>query len=203
MALNPAPRAAVHSRNFDLFAPPDHVRKAILGQVRRESMTLSDPELGDVTVRDQGREVPVRMSHARNDCPGIPRRAQQPRVLLDDRGRLHRLLGAKRYRDQHQTVLRFDTGEILEVYADRIELAPLNTGSMHVPNAPQRGADVFVALADYPHEAWRARRGPRGDASSNSPSRTRSRTPQALSHKSIGRTRGRLYRRCIAGNGHR
>lgn len=149
----------------DLFAPADHVREAILGQVRNGSVTLSDPDLGEVTVRDQG---PLKFLAA---CLTPGTTAQEFLDALNGRvffwmteERLQRLLGARRYRDQRQTVLRFDTAEVLQTYADRIELAPLNTGSMHVPTAPQRGADVFVPLADYPYDLWRAKRGSRGDA---------------------------------------
>jgi hypothetical protein len=73
------------------------------------------------------------------------------------------LLGARAYRDDYQTVLHVDTARVIGAHPD-IELAPYNTGSMHVPTAPQRGKDVFLPVSDYPHEEWVKKRGRGGDA---------------------------------------
>jgi hypothetical protein len=78
--------------------------------------------------------------------------------------RLVRLVGAVRYRRQPQIVLQVSTAELMSRYGDQVELAPLNTGSMHVPTAPARGVEVFVRVDEYPYEQWRAKRGPRADA---------------------------------------
>jgi hypothetical protein len=78
--------------------------------------------------------------------------------------RVERLLGARRYRTKPQTVLHLDTARLLDRYGDQVQLAPYNTGSMHVPNAPRRDIDVFVDLDKYPYDKWRACRGGRSDA---------------------------------------
>jgi hypothetical protein len=78
--------------------------------------------------------------------------------------RLRRLMGGRFYRNNPQLVLQFDTGEVLERYGEVAELAPYNTGSMHVPNAPTRGRSVFSRIDDYPYDAWRRRRGASEDA---------------------------------------
>jgi hypothetical protein len=80
------------------------------------------------------------------------------------RERLTRLLGATLYRDKRHTVLHVDTAGLLDVYGSVAQLAPYNTGSMHVPTVPKRGADVFVDISQYPYADWRRLRGPRQDA---------------------------------------
>ena len=56
------------------------------------------------------------------------------------------------------------SGRLLARHADAVQLAPYNTGSVHVPTAPRRGTDVFVDVDRYPHDTWRAKRGPSADA---------------------------------------
>jgi hypothetical protein len=77
--------------------------------------------------------------------------------------RLRVLLGASAYRSLRQTVLHVDTASLVGAYGDIIQLAPYNTGSMHVPNMPKRGPDVFTKLADYPYDQWVAKRGNSAD----------------------------------------
>ena len=80
------------------------------------------------------------------------------------RRRLETLLGARLYRGKRHIVLQVDTAQLMARYGGAVELAPYNTGSMHTPNAPRRGKDVFVAVDDYPYEKWRVKRGRSGDA---------------------------------------
>lgn len=149
----------------DLFDPEPDVRNAILRQVRPRSITLGDPTLGSVVIRDQ---KPLKFL---KECllPGT-----SPQQFLDalngrvffwlTRERLQRLLGAKLYREKQHTVLQVDTGQLIARYGDMAELAPYNTGSMHVPSAPRRGTDVFVPIDSYHYETWRAKRGKNADA---------------------------------------
>ena len=151
----------------DLYDPEEAVRSTILQGVRRESVVLSRPGVGRAVIRDQG---PLKFL---DEClaPGTTR--QEFLDLLNGRvffwlspKRLQRLLGAARYREHPQLVFQFDTAEILERYGAAVQLAPYNTGSMHVPPpySPPRGRDVFVDVAHYPYADWRARRGRGGDA---------------------------------------
>jgi hypothetical protein len=52
----------------------------------------------------------------------------------------------------------------LAYHGDIVQLVPYNTGSMHVPNAPRRGTDVFVNVDRYAHDQWQAKRGRGADA---------------------------------------
>ncbi|WP_223297433.1 DUF7002 family protein [Catenulispora acidiphila] len=149
----------------DLYNPEPAVKNSILGAVRRSSIALDNPVLGRTIIRDQR---PLKFL---DKCllPGT-----SPQQFLDvlngrvffwlARHRLETLLSARLYRDKQQTVLHVDTGRLMERYGDEVELAPYNTGSMHIPNAPRRGKDVFVAVDDYPYDDWRVQRGSKGDA---------------------------------------
>ncbi|MDP7724193.1 hypothetical protein [Mycobacterium sp. TY814] len=148
----------------DLFQPTAGVRDAILSEVRRSSIILRRDGFDDVTVRDQ---LPLKFLDA---ClkEGVSRQAfldaLNGRVYFwVAEERLERLLNARAYRGRRHLILSIDTRELLAAYAPQVDLAPYNTGSAHVPNAPKRGPDVFTPLADYPFEFWRQERGRGGE----------------------------------------
>jgi hypothetical protein len=149
----------------DLYQPEPRVRASILGAVRRNSVTLHHPTYGPAVIRDQG---PLKFL---DRCLEPGTTPEEYLAALNGRvffwltpERVRRLLGARRYRIKPQTVLHVDTARFLDRHGDQVQLAPYNTGSMHVPNAPRRGIDVFVDLDKYPYANWRARRGIRSDA---------------------------------------
>jgi hypothetical protein len=149
----------------DLYDPAPAVRTAILQRARRTSIPLDHPVLGRAVVRDQG---PLKFL---DQCltPGTT-----PQEYLDalngrvffwlTHERLRRLLGAARYRARPQIVLHLDTTELLRRHGERVQLAPYNTGDLHVPTLPPRGSNVFIDVDDYPYSSWRAKRGQRRDA---------------------------------------
>jgi hypothetical protein len=145
---------------IDLYRPDEELRARILSSVRRDKITLTSAELGDITIRDQR---PAKFIEACMHAGVDPRDyldALNGRVFFWlHLARLKRLLNARLYRRSKHTVLHVDTARLLDAYADSIQLAPYNTGSMHVPTAPKRGPDVFTDLADYPYEHWLAKRG--------------------------------------------
>ncbi|MBD3779229.1 MAG: hypothetical protein IE923_08200 [Micrococcales bacterium] len=141
------------------FDPPDDVRTDLLRSVRKRGYVLSQPGRDDVTIRDQG---PLKFLSVCLE-PGVTEQdyldALNARVFFHvNEHDLHRLLGARRYRAHPQTVLTIDTEEFLARHPD-VELAPYNTGSVHVPNMPARGPNLFTPLEDYPWDAWRKKRG--------------------------------------------
>jgi hypothetical protein len=80
-------------------------------------------------------------------------------------GRLQRLLRARRHRNNAATVLHVDTARLLARHGgDTVQVAPYNTGRVHVPTVPWRGTDVFVDVDRYPHDTWRAKWGATADA---------------------------------------
>jgi hypothetical protein len=148
----------------DLYQPDDEVRARILSVTRHDKITLTSAEFGDMTIRDQR---PAKFLAACMDDGATP---QDFLDALNGRvffwlalSRLTGLLNARLYRRSRHTVLHVDTASFLEEYSGRVQLAPYNTGSMHVPNAPKRGPEVFTDLADYPYEHWLAKRGQSGE----------------------------------------
>ncbi|WP_372441769.1 DUF7002 family protein [Lentzea nigeriaca] len=150
---------------LDLFEADAPTRATVLDQVRRSTITLEHPEHGSAVVRDQR---PLKFL---DRCLTPRTTPQQFLDALNGRvffwltyERLQRLLNASLYRKHPQTVLHIDTASLLAEHRDEVQLAPYNTGSMHVPTAPPRGADVFVDLLDYPYDRWERTRGRNADA---------------------------------------
>ncbi|WP_125792350.1 hypothetical protein [Amycolatopsis sp. WAC 01376] len=139
----------------DLYEPDADTAEAILTRVRKKSVTIESSQYGRSVIRDQ---LPLKFL---DQCllPGT-----SPLQFLDALNgrvffwlnieRLQKLLNARQYRHKQQTVLHVDTAELIARYGDQVQLAPYNTGSMHVPNSPPRGVGVFVDLADYPYDEW-------------------------------------------------
>lgn len=147
----------------DLYDPPPPVRAQILNGVRRTSVALQREGLPDALVRDQR---PLKFI---DQCllPGVT--LQEYLDALNGRvffwvspERLSRLMGATAYKKYPQIVLEVDTATLLAAHP-HVELAPYNTGSVHVPNMPARGPQTFVRLESYPYEQMAKRRG-RSDA---------------------------------------
>lgn len=148
----------------DLYQPDDGTRANILRTVRRNKITLTSAAIGNITIRDQR---PAKFLAA---CMHDEVDPQDYLDTLNSRvffwvslKRLKALLCARAYRNLRQTVLYVDTASLLQAYAGRTQLAPYNTGSMHVPGAPRRGPDIFTDLADYPYDQWVDKRGKSGD----------------------------------------
>jgi hypothetical protein len=149
----------------DLHAPEESIQSAILNERRTRSFTLHRDGVGPMTVRDQ---LPLKFL---SECllEGVA-----PQDFLDalnervffwvSRERVQRLLNARAYRDRPHIVIHMDTAAILEAHGAAAELAPYNTGSLHVPNLPKRGPQTFVPLEQYPFDYWRHKRGRYGEA---------------------------------------
>lgn len=143
----------------DLYNVDSSLRVAIATNVRRESVSLTDPDLGTMTIRDQ------RPMKFLDEClePGASRLAFLSAIntrifFFPGNSGLYRLMGAKLYRDLPQTVIEFDTRAVVEAFGHVAELAPYNTGSMHVPTAPIRSAAVFKPISEYPYDFWEKKR---------------------------------------------
>lgn len=138
---------------LDAFQVADPLREQALGSVRRDSLVLSHPVYGTAVVRDQR---PLKFID-RCLTPGTTLEdfldALNARVFFwASRERVDRLLGARAYRAGRHVLLQVPTERMLERYGGRVELAPYNTGSTHVPTAPSRGPEVFVPVAQYPYD---------------------------------------------------
>lgn len=63
--------------------------------------------------------------------------------------RLHRLLGARDYRNLEHDVLTLNSAELIPAYAEKIWLCHMNSGNTW-PIPHRRGTEVFRRIADYP-----------------------------------------------------
>jgi len=79
--------------------------------------------------------------------------------LTEDR--LHRLTGAKAYRDREHDVLEVDTRSLIGAHQKNIWFCPINSGCTK-PIPHRRDETTFSRIADYPYENWRKKR-PRGE----------------------------------------
>jgi hypothetical protein len=147
---------------------PHPLCQQILSTVRRDKIKLTSPALGEMTIRDQ------RPAKFLKDCMNDGVSPQDYLDALNGRvffwlrlSRLHRLLNARLYRHSSHTVLHVDTARLVSAYPSRVQLAPYNTGDMHVRNMPKRGPDVFTDLAEYPTSIGSPSAGGRVSPSSN------------------------------------
>jgi hypothetical protein len=131
---------------LDLFEASAPLRTQVLGEVRRDKTLLRHPTHGTAVIRDQR---PLKFLR---DVLTPGTTEQEYLDLLNGRVylwaslvRLAKLLGARAYRDDYQTVLHVDTARLMAAHPE-IELAPYNTGSMHVPNAPSAARTSFCRL---------------------------------------------------------
>ena len=73
------------------------------------------------------------------------------------RDRLIRLLNAGNYRSQEHDVLELNAKALVEAYAAKIWLCPINSGCTK-PFPHPRGNLTFQRIADYPYAHWKAKR---------------------------------------------
>lgn len=71
--------------------------------------------------------------------------------------RLHKLTGAKTYRDLAHDVLEVDTRSLIAAYREKAWLCPINSGCTK-PFPHPRDEKAFRRIADYPYSDWRGRR---------------------------------------------
>ena len=73
--------------------------------------------------------------------------------------RLHKLTGAKTYREDEHDVLEVDTRSLVTAHRERTWLCPINSGCTK-PFPHPRDERAFLRIAAYPYADWRARRRP-------------------------------------------
>jgi hypothetical protein len=73
------------------------------------------------------------------------------------RDRLVRLLNAGTYRGHEHDVLELNTRALVNAYADKIWLCPMNSGCTK-PIPHPRGQATFQRIATYPYVDWKTKR---------------------------------------------
>jgi hypothetical protein len=131
-----------------------------LTERRARSLTADHPILGRVTIRDQ---APLRLNFLEPRLTDMT--VRQWLDTLNNRvffwlhpDKLDKLLGARLYRASEQDVLVIDTASLLDAYADRVRLSPINSGATLYPNASPRGRHTFTTVEDYPFTEWRRKK---------------------------------------------
>ncbi|NTG62997.1 DUF7002 family protein [Rhizobium rhizogenes] len=139
---------------LDLYKVTGDERFALESRRRPESVPLkSEPLLGAV-IRDQ---KPMR-DHLLEKCLQDGLSPKDWYEILNSRSffwlsasRIWRLLKAKAYRNQPQTVLTIDSAELIAAHRDRIWLSTLNSGST-LFNPQPRGFQTFRRIEDFPYK---------------------------------------------------
>src|SRR6266853_1172598 len=146
---------------LDLYSIQGDERVAIEDRHRPESATISHPELGTVTIRDQKPMSDAGLQRALQDelSPTEWYRILNSKVFFwTNVDRLYRLLSARAYRADEHDVLWVNTESVVRAHATRIRLCSMNSGATK-PFPHPRGRDTFLAISDYPWEDWVEKRG--------------------------------------------
>ncbi len=145
---------------LDLYEVSREARYAIESQRRPESVTIRRKGLPDAVIRDQKpiSDKALEKCLLDNLTPQLWYEAlNQKTFFWLSRERLWRLLEAKAYREQPQTVLTIDTATLVATHRDRVLLSPINSGST-IMNPRPRGNDTFVSIKHYPYSERRRTR---------------------------------------------
>lgn len=144
---------------LDLFEISGAERDRIESQRRPQKVTITHPVHGQVVIRDQ---KPMSDAALRKCLSGAApadwyRLLNQRVFFWVSRERLFRLLSAKAYRHERQCVITVDTAALLRRHADRVLLAPINTGSTIMKPQP-RSPETFRPIAAYDYAGWNQKR---------------------------------------------
>ena len=136
---------------LDLFDITGEQRESIERRQRRSKVRLHNPSLGSVVIRDQRPLPDSKLATCLLD--GL--KTADWYAMLNERvffwlttRRLETLLQARAYRSEPQTVIAVDTAQLLKRHGDRVELSPINSGSV-MPMARPRGLATFQSVTDY------------------------------------------------------
>lgn len=144
----------------DLYGVRGRQRESILLRTRTSSVTLRHADRPPITIRDQ---KPMKFLEERIEAGSSLEQylaAINARVFFwVSRELLHRLLGAREYRDHPQVVLHVDTSRLLAAHGSHVELCRFNSGAVTQLNHPMRGHQSWIPLPDYPYNEYRRRYG--------------------------------------------
>lgn len=146
---------------LDDYAVEKEEKTRLFRTHRPECFPLSHPERKGAVIRDQ---KPMADS-ALEKCLQDGLTPTDWYCLLNSysffwlsRERIWRLLKARAYRDQPQTVLTLDSAGLVAAYRDKIRLSPINSGSTLFKPQP-RGHATFKSIQDFPfHDRASTRR---------------------------------------------
>ena len=145
---------------LDLYSIDGPPRERIERQHRPSSVPIKAVGLPGAVVRDQ---IPMSDAGLERALPSRIK-PQDWYALLNAKvffwlsiERLHKLTGAKSYRDLEHDVLEVDTKSLITAHRERIWLCPINSGCTK-PIPHPRDESAFLRIPDYPYAHWRGRR---------------------------------------------
>lgn len=148
---------------LDLHGISGNERRAIESQRRPDLVSLSTNGVGSTVIRDN---KPM-SDAALNGCLTDGLTPEQWYTTLNgmiffwlSKDRVHRLLGARAYRNRPHIVITVETASLVEAHLDNVRLSPINSGSTIMKPQP-RGRNTFLPISAYPFETWRRQRGKR------------------------------------------
>lgn len=139
---------------LDLLDVDDELREQLIRNHRPDSVTLNHAEHGSVVVRDQKPMSDAGLEKALQD--GITptqwyERLNQRVFFWPTENRLHRMLGARAYKNDNHLVIVVDTASLLTEHFDSVLLSRMNSGCT-VPFAHKRGEETFRPPDEFPFE---------------------------------------------------
>ena len=140
------------TRLLDLYGVAGPARHAIESARRPQSVVLEAAGLPPAVVRDNKPMSDNGLLKCLQD--GLTpadwyERLNTKSFFWVDRERLDRLLAARAYASQPQTVLTLDTAAMLEEHRDTVRLSAINSGqTLYVPQ--KRGNATFMRIGDFP-----------------------------------------------------
>ena len=145
---------------LDLYSIDGEARCRIEREHRPRSVEVNAEGLPRAVIRDQ---IPMSDSGLRR-CLPARMTPEEWYVLLNAKAffwfseeRLHKLTGARAYRDREHDLLEVDSRSLIEAQRSGIWLCPINSGCTK-PMPRARDESVFARIEDYPYRHWRNRR---------------------------------------------
>ncbi len=145
---------------LDFYSVRGEDRERVETAHRSTSVELVAEGLDRAVVRDQ---MPMSDSGLRRCLPDRMEPSDWYKILngkvffWSNEERLHKLTGARAYRDREHDVLVVDTRSLVEEYSEAIWLCPINSGCTK-PVARDRDESTFSRIREYPYSYWRKRR---------------------------------------------
>ncbi len=137
---------------LDLFEIRGVERDVIESARRPESVKITHPIHGTAWIRDN---KPINETVLRRTLVGMSEaewyRTLNRRVFFWlTNARLDRLRNAPPYRQRSHDILTLDTSALLDIHAECVQLAHLNSGAVHPSANYERGIGTFRTISDYP-----------------------------------------------------
>jgi hypothetical protein len=136
---------------LDLFEVSGEERVDLEAHWRRETIAIEHPRLGTAWIRDQ---LPLRPSRLAQRLTGGMDPSDWYQLLNSfvffwvDEEHLQTLVRARAYRDLPQTILTFETAELLDRHRDQVRLSSINSGSL-LRGGAYRGPNTFTRIESF------------------------------------------------------